>query len=139
MCEEKIIDAIIADARMDIPEEMLATKQEQMAEAFGEKIQEQGISVEQYFQYTGLTREALLEQFRPHAERQIKSRLALEAVAEAEKIEVSEAECQTEIRKRNDFNNGVAEWMSETADIKEMIEDIKVQKALDFVVKHAVK
>ena len=88
--EGLVVDAVIAEAQMNIPEAMITTQQRQMVDDFAQKIRMQGITIEQYFQFTGLTKEALLEQMKPQAEQQIKSRLVLEAVAKAENLEVSE-------------------------------------------------
>ena len=97
--EGRVVDAIIADAQMDIPEAMLMTQQRQMVDDFAQRIRMQGITIDQYFQFTGLTKEALLEQMKPQAEQQIKSRLVLEAVAKAENLEASEEEYTDEIKK----------------------------------------
>ena len=88
--EDKVVDAIIAAAKMDIPAAMLETQQRQMAEDFAQRIQMQGISIDQYFQITGLTRAAFLEQIKPQAQKRIQSRLVLEAVAKAENMGASD-------------------------------------------------
>lgn len=140
--EEKVIEAIIADAQMDIPEAMLATQQRSMADDFAQRIQMQGISIDQYFQFTGLTREAFLEQLKPQAEQRIKTRLVLEAVAKAENIEVSEEEYTSEIKKMAEA------YQMEESKLTEMIsdfeqksikEDICIRKALDLAVENAVE
>ena len=97
--EGLVVDAVIAEAQMNIPEAMITTQQRQMVDDFAQKIRMQGITIEQYFQFTGLTKEALLEQMKPQAEQQIKSRLVLEAVAKAENLEASEEEYTDEIKK----------------------------------------
>lgn len=140
--EEKVIEAIIEEAQMDIPEAMLATQQRSMADDFAQRLQMQGISIDQYFQFTGLTKAALLEQLKPQAEQRIKTRLVLEAVAKAENIEVSEEEYAEEIKK-------MAEAYQMTEDkVKEMIgnfeqksirEDIRVRKALDLAVENVIE
>jgi len=140
--EEKVIEAIIQDAQMDIPEAMLATQQRQMADDFAQKIQMQGITIEQYFQFTGLTREAFLEQLKPQAEQRIKSRLVLEAVAKAENIEVSEEEYTAEIKKMADAYQMTEEKLTEMIgefEQKSIKEDIRVRKALDFAMEHTVE
>ena len=100
--EDKVVDAIIAAAKMDIPAAMLETQQRQMAEDFAQRIQMQGISIDQYFQITGLTRAAFLEQIKPQAQKRIQSRLVLEAVAKAENIGASDEEYNEEIKKMAD-------------------------------------
>lgn len=102
----------------------------------------QGLSIDQYFQFTGLTKAAFLEQLKPQAEQRIKTRLVLEAVAKAENIEVSEEEYTAEIKKMAE-----AYHMDEDK-VKEMIgdfeqrsikEDIRVKKALDLAVENAIE
>ena len=75
---------------MDIPEAMLNTQVRQMAEEFAERIQQQGLSVDQYFKFTGMNSQTFLDNLRPEAEKRIQSRLVLEAIVKAEKIEVSD-------------------------------------------------
>jgi len=85
--EAAVIDAIIADSDMDIPEAMVTTQQKQMIDEFAQRMQMQGLSMEQYFQFTGATLDKMMEQVKPQAETRIKSRLVLEAVAAKEGIE----------------------------------------------------
>lgn len=140
--EDKVVDAIIADAKMDIPAAMLETQQRQMAEDFAQRIQMQGISIDQYFQITGLTRAAFLEQIKPQAQKRIQSRLVLEAVAKAENIGASDEEYNEEIKKMADayqmdveeINNMIGEFEK-----KSIREDICIRKAADFVVENAVE
>ncbi len=140
--EEKVVEAIIADAKMDIPEAMLATQQRSMADDFAQRIRMQGITIDQYFQFTGLTREAFLEQLKPQAEERIKSRLVLEAVAKAENLEASDEEYTAEIKKMAEA------YQMDEDKVKEMIgdfeqrsikEDIRVKKALDLAVENAIE
>ena len=88
--EAAVIDAIIADSDMDIPEAMVTTQQKQMIDEFAQRMQMQGLSMEQYFQFTGATLDKMMEQVKPQAETRIKSRLVLEAVAAKEGIEATE-------------------------------------------------
>ena len=140
--EDKVVDAIIADAKMDIPEAMLETQQRQMAEDFAQRIQMQGLSLDQYFQFTGLTRAAFLEQLKPQAEKRIQSRLVLEAVAKAENIEASDEEYDEEIKKMADAYQMDVEEINDMMgayEKKSVREDICIRKAADFVVEHAVE
>lgn len=138
--EQKVIEAIIADAKMDIPDAMVLTQQRQMAEDFAQRLQMQGLSIDQYFQFTGLTRETFLGQMKPQAESRIKTRLVLEAVAAAEKMEVTEEEYKDELKKMAEA------YQMEVEKIEEMIgsyeekgirSDILIRKAVDFVVAEA--
>ena len=138
--EDAVIEAIIEDAKMDIPEPMLATQQRQMVEDFAQRIQQQGLSIEQYFQFTGLTPEKFMEQTKPQAEKRIKSRLVLEAVVAAEKIEVTDEEFDKELEKM------ASQYQMDLEKIRTMVgeyetkhirEDIAIQKAVEFVVSSA--
>ena len=140
--EEKVVDAIIEDAQMDIPEAMLTTQQRQMADDFAKRVQMQGISIDQYFQFTGLTEGACFEQLKPQAEQRIKSRLVLEAVAKAENFEVSEEEYKDEIKKMAESYRMAEDKLTEmisSFEEKVIREDLCIRKALDFVVEHAVE
>ncbi len=140
--EEKVVEAIIADAKMDIPEAMLATQQRSMADDFAQRIRMQGITIDQYFQFTGLTREAFLEQLRPQAEERIKSRLVLEAVAKAENLEASDEEYTAEIKKMAEAyqmdEDKITEMIGEFEQ-KSIKEDICIRKALELAVESAVE
>ncbi len=140
--EEKVVEAIIADAQMDIPEAMLATQQRSMADDFAQRIRMQGITIDQYFQFTGLTREAFLEQLKPQAEERIKSRLVLEAVAKAENLEASDEEYTAEIKKMAEAyqmdEDKITEMIGEFEQ-KSIKEDICIRKALDLAVESAVE
>lgn len=140
--EEKLIEQIVEDAQMDIPEAMLETQQNSMAEDFAQRIQMQGISIEQYYQFTGLTKAALLEQLKPQAEQKIKSRLVLEAVAKAEGFETSDEEYNEEIKKMAEAYQMTEEKLTgiiNEYERRSIREDISIRKALDFVVENAVE
>lgn len=140
--EEKVVEAIIADAKMDIPEAMLATQQRSMADDFAQRIRMQGITIDQYFQFTGLTREAFLEQLKPQAEERIKSRLVLEAVAKAENLEASDEEYTAEIKKMAEayqMNEDKITEMIGEFEQKSIKEDICIRKALELAVESAVE
>lgn len=140
--EDAVIEKIIENAQMDIPDPMLDTQTRQMAQEFAQRLQYQGLSIEQYFQFTGLDAAKMMEQMKPQALKRIQSRLVLEAVAKAENIEVSEEEIDKEIEKM------AAQYQMEVEKVKEMIgeeqrksmkEDIAVQKAVDLVTEAAVE
>ena len=138
--EDKVIDAIIEGAEMIIPEAMIQTQQRQMADDFAQRLQMQGLSIDQYFQFTGLTREKFLEQMKPQAEKRIKTRLVLEAVAEAEKIDVTEEEYKAELQKMADAYSMKLEEMEDMIgafEQKAIKSDLKIRKAVDFVVAQA--
>ena len=125
---------------MDIPEAMLATQQRQMVEDFAQRIQQQGLSIDQYFQFTGLTPDKFMEQVKPQAEKRIKSRLVLEAVAAAEKFEITEEELEAELVKMADAYKMELDKIKELMgdhEKKQMKDDLAIQKAVEFVVESA--
>ncbi len=135
--ENKAIEAIVEDAKMEIPEAMIDLQVRQMAEDFSSRIQSQGISIDQYFQFTGLTAEKMLEQMRPQALKRIQSRLVLEAIAKVENFEVTEEEVDAEIEKMASMYQMEIEKLKglvSDSEKESMKQDIAVQKAVDFVV-----
>jgi len=140
--EGLVIDKIIENATMDIPEPMVETTKEQMMNEFAQQISYQGLSIEQYFQFTGMTKEKFMETATPEAERRIKSRLVLEAIAKTEDIQVSDDELNDELKKMAEMYQMDIEQLtglvgdSEKDAIKK---DIAVQKAVDLVVDTAVE
>lgn len=138
--EDAVIDAIIEDAKIDVPDAMIETQQRQIVNDFAQRLQMQGMNIDQYFQFTGLTPEKMMEQVKPQAEKRIKSRLVLEAIVEAEKIEATEDEYQAELDKMAQQYqmelDKVKEMMGEN-EKKQIMEDLAVQKAVAFVVDNA--
>lgn len=138
--EEAVIEAIVEASEMDIPEAMLETQQKQMVDEFAQRMTMQGISMEQYFQLSGASYPKLIEQVKPQAEQRIKARLVLEAVAAAEKIEVSDDELEKEMESMAEV------YQMDVAKVKEMLGeketknirlDLAVRKAVEFVVENA--
>lgn len=138
--EDAVVDAIIENASMDIPDAMIETQQRQMIQEFAQNIQAQGLSIDQYFQFTGLTAEKMMEQVKPQAEKRIKSRLVLEAVAKAENIVASEEDFDNEVAKMAEMYKMEADKIKESIGEegkKQMMEDLAVSKAAEFVVNEA--
>ncbi|CVI73182.1 Trigger factor [Clostridiales bacterium CHKCI001] len=134
--ENALVDKVIENAQMDIPEPMIELEVRQMADEFAQRMQMQGLSMEQYMQYTGLTSEKLLEEMKPNAEKKIKTRLVLEAVVDAEKIEVSAEELEAEYKKLAEMYQMEVDKVKEimgTAGEENMKKDIAVQKAVDVI------
>ncbi len=140
--EEAVIGKIIENAQMDIPEPMVNAQTNQMTQEFAQRIQSQGLSLEQYMQFAGLTPQKMADELKPQALKRIQSRLVLEAVVAAENIEASEEDLQKEIE------NMAAMYQMEADKLKELIGeeekkqislDIAVQKAVDLVVDAAVE
>lgn len=138
--ENAVIEAIIADAKMEIPEPMIQSQQRQMADDFAQRISMQGLNIEQYFQFTGLTPEKFLEQMAPQAKQRIQSRLVLEAIVAAEKIEANDEEFEKELERMASMYQMELEKVKEIIgdnEKKQIREDIAIQKAVEFVVENA--
>ena len=134
------IDAVIADATMDIPEAMIQTTQRQMLDEYSQNMRAQGISLEQYMQYTGVDADALMEQLKPQAQERIKARLVLGAVAAAEKMEATEEDIEAEIKTMAEAYNLEVEKVKELlgeSGRKSLMEDILIKKAQEFVTDNA--
>ncbi len=137
--EDAVVKAVIEDSDMDLPEAMIETQQRQIVNDFAQRLQMQGMNMDQYLQYTGNTVDKMLEQVKPQAIERIKSRLVLEAVAAKEKIEVTEEDFEKELEKmatqyRMELDK-LKELMSD-AEKKMMKSDLAVQKAADFLVEN---
>lgn len=138
--EDAVISAIVEDSDMEIPDAMIETQQRQMVDEFAQRIQMQGISLEQYFQFTGLSAEKLMEQVKPQAEKRIQSRLVLEAIVDAEKIEASEEEFEEEIKKMAEAYQMEVDKVKEVLgenETKQIKKDLAIQKAVAFVTENA--
>lgn len=140
--EDAVIKKIIEGATMEIPDAMVEFQTEQMMEEFGQRMQMQGLSLQQYFQITGMDEAAYKEQLKPRATQNIQSRLVLEAVAKAENLEATEEDLEDEIKKMAEM------YKMEVDKVKEMVEDyqkdeikkdIVIQKAIDLVTEAAVE
>ena len=138
--EDAVITAVIENAQMEIPEAMVETQQRQIVDEFAQRLQMQGLSMEQYFQFTGLSYQHMMEQVKPQAERKIKSRLVLEAVVAAENIAATEEDYEEEIKRMAEGYrmeaDKIKELMGEQGK-KQIMEDLAVRKAAEFVVNEA--
>ncbi|MBO4702071.1 MAG: trigger factor [Lachnospiraceae bacterium] len=138
--EDAAVNAIIEDSEIEIPEMMLATQQREMLDEFAQRLRYQGMSIDQYFKYTGMNAEIMMEQIKPQAEQKIKTQLVLEAVAKAENIEVTDDDVEAEIKKIADNYKMDVEKVKETlgAGNEDAIKkDIAMQKAIDFITENA--
>ena len=132
--EEAVIGKIIENAQMDIPEQMVYAQTRQMTQEFAQRLSSQGLSIDQYMQFTGLTPQKMIEELKPQALKRIQSRLVLEAVVAAENIETTEEELDKEIE------NMASMYQMEVDKLKEVIgEEEKKQIGLDLAVQKAVE
>ena len=138
--EDAVIEKIIENAQMDIPEAMIDTQARQLVDEFAQRIQSQGLSFEQYLQFTGMNLDSALEQMKPNAVKRIQSRLVLEAVVKAENLEVSEEDVKAEIVKMAETYkmdaDKLAEIMSEE-EKKQIQMDMAIEKAVELVTEAA--
>lgn len=140
--EEEVIEKIIENAQMDIPEPMIEAQTKQMTQEFVQNLQRQGLSLEHYMQLTGYTPQKILNDIRPQALKRIQSRLVLEAVVDAENIKPSDEEYENEIANiaamyNNEVDNLKEQFNDE--DKEQLMMDIAVQKAIEFVVDAAIE
>ncbi|MBQ7614467.1 MAG: trigger factor [Butyrivibrio sp.] len=138
--EDEVVRVVIDDAEMELPEAMIETQQRQMVNEFAQRLQMQGMNMDQYLQYTGSSVDQMLAQVKPQAIERIKSRLVLEAVAAAENIEISDKDLEEELESMaHQYKMDVEklkEMMSD-AEKKQIKSDLAVQKAADFLVENA--
>lgn len=140
--QQKVMDKIIENATMEIPDAMVDTQAANMVDEYAQRLSYQGLSMDQYFQFTGLNAQTLKDQLKPQALKNIQSRLVLEAVIAAENIEVSDDEFNAEIEKM------AAAYQMEADKVKELLgeegaenikKDLAAQKAVEFVADAAVE
>ena len=140
--ENQAVEQAVANAEIDLPEPMVDLQAKQMADDFARRIMQQGLSVEQYFQFTGLSEEKMMEELKPQAEKRIRTRLVLEAIVAAENIEVSDERLDEELAKMAESYKmeveKLKEFMGEN-EKKQMKEDIAVQDAVTLIVDASVE
>ena len=138
--EDAAVEALIEASEIEIPEAMLETEKRQMVQDFAQRIQYQGLSLEQYMKFTGLTPETLVEQVGAPAEKRIKSQLVLEGVVKAENIDVTAEEYEEEIKTMAEAYqmevDKVKEMITETSE-KEIKKNITIRKAVEFIAANA--
>ena len=132
--ENEVIEKIIENAKMEVPDAMVETQAGYLVDDFARRISSQGLSIEQYMQFTGLTQEKMLEQMKPEALKRIQTRLVLEAIAKAENIEISDERVDEEVK------NMAEQYKMEFDKLKEMMQDSEKEEIKnDLAVTEAVK
>ena len=140
--EDQAVEKAVANATMEIPEAMIDTQVQQMAQEFAQRMQSQGLTMEQYFQFTGLTADKMMEEMRPQAVKRIETRLVLEAIAKAENIEITEEKVDEEIAKMAEMYKMEVEKLKEymgEAEKEQMKADMAVQEAVTLLVESSVE
>lgn len=136
--EEQLLDALIEKMKADIPEVMFAAETDNFVRDYENRMRMQGLDLNTYFKYTGMTLDSLREQLRPQAEKQVKLRLALEKIAKLEKIKVGKKEIDEEIKRIADSYQMDVEQVRGMVPEESIAEDLKVKKAMDLVKEQAV-
>ncbi len=138
--ENELIEKIIEDSQMEIPDAMIETQTENMVDDFANRLAQQGMPMEQYMQFTGMTEEKLMEQMRPDALKRIQSGLVLEAIAKAEDIQVSEDDVEAELGNMAEMYGMEVDKLKEIfveSERENMKKDLAIQKAVDLIVEKA--
>lgn len=140
--EDAAVEKVIENATMEIPEAMIKTQVEDMVNDFARRIQSQGLTFEQYMQFTGSTLETVQEQMKPQALKRIQSRLVLEKVAETEKLEATDEKLNDEIKRMAEMYKMEADKFQDMIgdfEREQMKKDLAVQEAVTFLAEHAVE
>ena len=136
--EDKLVEALIEKLEADIPEPMFVAETENFVRDYDTRLRSQGLDLNTYFKYTGMTLDSLREQMRPQAERQVKARLALEKIAVLENLEATEEDINSEYEKIANAYGIELEQVKASIDSEAIAADMKVQKAMELVKEKAV-
>jgi len=140
--ETAAIEKAVENAEMEVPDPMVAEQVKQMAEDFSRRIQSQGLTIEQYFQFTGMTAEKFMEQMKPEALKRIQNSLVLEAVAKAEDIQASDEKLEEEIVKMAQTYKMEVDKLKELMgdnEINQLKQDLAIQEAVALISEAAVE
>ena len=136
--EDKLVEALIEKLEADIPEPMFVAETENFVRDYDTRLRSQGLDLKTYFKYTGLDLDALRQQMRPQAERQVKARLALEKIATLENLEATEEDINAEYEKIANAYGIEIDQVKASIDSDAVAADMKVQKAMELVKEKAV-
>ena len=135
--ENALVDQVIAGMEGEIPQAMYESRMDEMVNDFAFRVEQQGLRLEDYLKYMGQTVEQFRASFMPQAEKQVKIRLALEAVAAAENIVASEEDVNAEIKRIADQYKMEEDQVRSAVNMDELKADLAVNKAIDFIKEHA--
>lgn len=136
--ENQLIDAVIEKVQAEIPDEMVENEVDEIINAFAQRLQSQGLKLETYLQYTNMTTDDLRAQYKPQADRQVKVRLGLEKIAQLENIEISEEECEEELKRLSESYGMPLENVKSLVNMDMVRADLANQKAVELVKANAV-
>ena len=137
--QQKVMDVVVGNAKMDIPEAMVRKSTDDMMNQYAQELAAQGLSMDVYFKYTGMTPQQLSEQLKPQALANIKNRLVLDAIVAAENIEITDEEIEAEIQRLAESWSMEADKVREYMDKDLMKNDMSAQKALEMITDAAVE
>ncbi|MBU5214535.1 trigger factor [Heyndrickxia oleronia] len=136
--QDAVVEKATENAEMDIPEAMITTEVDRMMQEFAQRLQMQGMNLDLYFQFSGQDEQALREQMKEDATKRVRMNLTLEAIAEAEKIEVSDEEAEEEITKMSGmYNMSVEDIKNALGGLDTVKKDVKIRKAVEFLVQNS--
>ena len=135
--ENALVDQVIESMEGEIPQAMYDARMDEMVNDFAFRVEQQGLRLEDYLKYMGQTMEQFRASFMPQAEKQVKIRLALEAVAAAENIEASEDELNAEVKRIADQYKMEEDKVRELVNVDDLKKDLAINKAIDFIKSHA--
>ena len=135
--ENDLIDQVVGGMKAEIPDAMIESRIEELVQDFQYRISQQGLKLEQYLQYMGMTMEQFKEQFREQADKQVKMRLAMEAIVAKESIEATEEEFEAEIKRIADQYKMEEKQVRDVVNMDDLKNDLAVTKAIDFIKSHA--
>ena len=135
--ENQLLDTVVENMEGEIPEVMYEKRIDELARDFEYRLSSQGMNMDMYMQYTGMDQKAIREQFRPQAEKQVKTRLALEKIVELENIEPSEEDIEAEYNKLAERYKMEADKVKALVPVEELKKDLAVNKAIDFLKENA--
>ena len=136
--ENDLIEKVVNGMKADVPAAMIESRVDELVQDFEYRIQQQGLKLQDYLKYMGMNMDAFRTQFTEQAEKQVKTRLAMEAVVAKEKIEATEEEFEAEVKRIADAYQMEADKVKSIVDAAAVKADLAVNKAIDFV-KNAAK
>lgn len=136
--EDKILETICNNTEIDIPEVMFETAVNNQIRDFAMQLRYQGLDLEQYAKYTGITVDAMKAQFRPDSEKRVKTSLVLEKIAKVEALEVSDAEVNSELEKMAEQNKMTVDEIKKYVNLDDVKENLLMNKTVKFVTDNAV-
>ena len=131
--DDELIDALIGKLNADIPEVMFENETENQVRDYDNRLRMNGLDLKTYFQYTGLDLDGLRKQMRPGAEKQVKTRLALEKIAEKENLSVTDEEVEAEYARLSEQFGMEPDKVKEAVERPAIEADLKVKAAIDLV------